>query len=133
MCDGIEDCADGSDEKCSGTTLTTDSYSYLFFVIPAVVLLLCLVVVGFCAVAILLYNKEKYGHRRHVTGSAVNSIDIVAASSLVRPTSTPTPTSSTRNCVEGKNLPSLVIDCPPSYSQTTAFSESPPPPYSGHV
>lgn len=136
VCDGRKDCEYGTDElgtKCStiataSLDTTTSSSTYLFFVIPAIVLLACLIFVGLCAVAIVLYSKEKYGHRRQVTTVDVNTVDIVAMRSLVQHDDHSTHSS----CAGGKSVLYPVVDPPPSYSENV-FSRSPPPPYSGEI
>ena len=80
--------------------------------------------------AVVLYSKEKYGHRRRVTAVDVNGVDIVAMSGIVQHDDHSTP--GTRSCAGGKSVPYLVVDPPPSYNQNM-FSRSPPPPYSSEI
>ena len=124
--------------SCLGTTTdsyqnTIQSYAYLFFVIPTIALLACLVFVGLCAVVIVLYSKEKFGHRRQVVTNTVDSIAMSTISHHVgRSEQSESPS---YVCIHGGDTTKLhcpVVDPPPSYNQTV-FSSSPPPPYSSKI
>ena len=119
----------------AATTPTIPPYphTYLFIVVPAVILFSCLVAVGVCALVVLLYNREKYGHRRQAV------TDVIESFALDHPASQradhPIPlllSSNTCSHARFQKQPCPVVDPPPSYNQSV-LSGTPPPPYSGKM